>query len=196
MTRYPENTIIDLFGGEMMTESTKNVLEERLSVPEKQIPDFFSPPDFRILVAVSNRLLPQDGARKIDLAGMLDSSLASKTGNGWRYDLMPPDEDSFRRGMNGIEETSNALFNASFLSLPETRQDEILLAIQEGHPAGATWNELPASLFFEELLVALTELYYAHPFGREEIGDLSVADKPGWKHIGLNQLELREPRSL
>lgn len=192
--KYPQNTIIALLGTEMLTEPTKKVLVERLFVPVKLKPDFFSEDEYQLLISVSKRLLPQEGDRKIDLAGMLDTSLANGFGNGWRYDTMPPDDESFKKGIAGIEQTSLSLFGCSFLKLSAVQQDEVLLSIQGDRAAGVIWEGFPAALFFEELLVALTELYYSHPYGREEIGDLSVADNPGWEMIGLNEREPREPQ--
>ncbi|MBW3634848.1 MAG: GMC family oxidoreductase [Armatimonadetes bacterium] len=52
---------------------------------------------------------------------------------------------------------------------------------------------MPSPRFFEELLAEATEHYYAHPLAQEEIGYAGFADAPGWKRIGLDERENREP---
>lgn len=47
---------------------------------------------------------------------------------------------------------------------------------------------------FEERLVRVVEVCYAHPFVQESMGYAGMADKPGWQLIGLNQLEARQPK--
>jgi len=55
------------------------------------------------------------------------------------------------------------------------------------------WRTLPAARFFEELLAEVVETYYAHPLAQEEIGYAGMADAPGWRAIGLDEREERDP---
>ena len=130
----------------------------------------------------------------VDCAGFIDESLSRSESNGWRYDELPPDAETFRRGLEGISETAKAEFNAEFKALSETRKDEVLSKIQNETATGEIWKTLPAKLFFEELLAKTVEVYYAHPLAQERIGYVGMAD--GWTQIKLNELETREPRSL
>ncbi len=88
------------------------------------------------------------------------------------------------------------LFNQGFITLAESEQITVLTAVQNGLAPGTTWHYLPAQRFFEELLAAFVELYYAHPLGQEAIGVVAMADKQGWRQIGLDSLETQEPLAL
>ncbi len=194
---YPRGTVSALLDTDQVTSETRNVIKERLERKAITEPSFFDKETFITLHAVCNRLLPQTNSQKeIDLAGCLDSILAEGKGNGWRYDVMPPDDKAHRTGLYGINETSKIMFGADFTLLEEAKQDEVLHSIQTNNACGKTWETIPAHLFFEELLAQIVELYYGHPYGAEEIGEVAMADAKGWQKIGLNELEAHEPEVL
>lgn len=172
------------------------MLTERLNTPPRQ-PTFFSTEEFALLQAICDRLIPQDDQlQRIDVAGGIDKRLTDHKSDGWRYNTMPADQEAYRLGLKGMEETANLLFEQSFLELPYEQQDEVLKALQAKEAPGNTWQTLAADRFFEELLAEAVENYYSHPIAQEEIGYVGMADVPTWQKIGLNQLENREPRSM
>ncbi len=194
---YPTGTVRALLQSDLVTEATRQVLVDRLQQNEVVIPQFFNAQLFVTLKAVCARLIPQPATQeRVDLAGTLDRFAAEGKGNGWRYDVLPPDEETYKKGVAAIDETSTLHFGLPFHLLATENQDEVLQQIQNGTAPGATWLIIPAPVFFEELLAALVEIYYSHPFGKEEIGDASMADKKGWQKIGLNELQIQEPKRL
>lgn len=194
---YPRGTVSALLDTDLVTSETRNVLKERLERKAITEPSFFDKETFITLHAVCNRLLPQTNSSKtIDLAGCLDSILAEGKGNGWRYNVMPPDDKAYLAGLYGINETSKMMFGADFTLLDAAKQDQVLRSIQNNNAGGKTWETIPAHLFFEELLAQLVELYYGHPYAKEDIGEVAMADTKGWQKIGLNELEEREPEVL
>jgi gluconate 2-dehydrogenase gamma chain len=193
---YPSGTVRALLQTDLVLPQTKEVLQQRLSQPPVTKPRFFSSSAFEILKAVCNRLIPQTEHAPIDLAGLLDASLAQNRGNGWRYNAMPPDQESFRLGIDGIEEAAQVLNGSCFIALSAAEQDEVLLAVQNGNVAGKAWQNQPSNLFFVELLSRLVEHYYGHPLAKESIGEVAFADAKGWQHIQLNEHEPQEPLPL
>lgn len=194
---YPQGTVRALLNTDLVSSETRNVLKERLEREEIIKPSFFDKETFITLRAVCNRLIPQNNREKVvDVAGCLDSVLAEGKGNGWRFDKMPPDEKAHLTGLYGINETSKIMFGADFKLLGEAEQDQVLSSIQNNIAGGKAWETMPAHLFFEELLAQLVELYYSHPYAKEEIGEVAMADAKGWQKIGLNQLEAYEPKVL
>ena len=192
---YPSGTVRALLQTDQVTEATRQILTERLTASPHQ-PTFFTADEFTLLVAICDRLIPQDeGLQRIDIAGGIDKRLTEQKSDGWRYDVMPADEDAYKSGLKGMEESAQLLFEHSFVELSYEQQDEILKAVQTSKAPGKTWQAIPAGRFFEELLAESVENYYSHPLAQEEIGYVGMADVPGWQHIGLNQLENREPRS-
>lgn len=194
---YPHGTVQSLMLTDMVTSNTRSALQNRLEREYVTIPRFFDVDIFLTLHAVCMRLIPQpEQERMIDLAGCLDGILAEGKGNGWRYDAMPADGKAFVFGLQGINKTSTSRFNKDFYFLAAKEQDEILTSIQSGAATGLSWKIIPAKLFFEELLAALAELYYSHPFAKEDIGEVAMADAKGWQKIGLNEWEAHEPEPL
>lgn len=194
---YPQGTVSALLDTDLVTSETRNVLKERLERKEITEPSFFDKETFITLHAVCNRLLPQTNLQKaVDLAGCLDSILAEGKGNGWRYNEMPPDDKAHLTGLYGINETSKIMFGSDFTLLDAAKQDHVLRSIQNNNAGGKTWETMPAHLFFEELLAQLAEIYYSHPYTKEEIGEVAMADAKGWQKIGLNELEAHEPELL
>lgn len=194
---YPQGTVQALMLTDKVSPASYKALQNRLDRVPIIKPKFFDADIFITLQAVCARLLPQsEPERHIDLAGCFDGILAEGKGNGWRYDAMPADGKAFTIGLHGINKTSASIFGRYFHLLTANEQEEVLTSIQSGHATGFTWDILPANLFFEELLAAVVELYYSHPFAKEDIGDASMADAKGWKKIGLNELETHEPEIL
>lgn len=195
--QYPTDTVQGLLNTDLVNQNTSAILKNRLEQPDTIVAKTFDEPTFGILKAVCSQLIPQtDRLDKIDLAGMLDEQLADGKGNGWRYDKMPTDETAFKLGMKGIDETAEAMFGDNFTDLDDAEQDGVLNAIQKGEAQGKIWEEMPAKLFFEELLTSITELYYSHPTAKNEIGEVAFADAKGWENIGLNELAPQEPKPI
>ncbi len=194
---YPPGEVTSLLKTNLITEITGKILESRLETKAVVNPIFFNEEIFLLLHAVCQRLIPQtERLSKVDLAGLFDEQLAKGTGNGWRYNDMPPDEVAYKSGLQGINETSKLEFDKAFILLEDKEQDIILHSVQSGNAKGKTWEQLPSDKFFEELLASLVELYYSHPDAKDETGDISFADARGWQQTGLNELEVYQPLPL
>lgn len=191
MKIYPPNTVRELLETDSVTTPTREALKKRLRETDNYQPTFFDNETYGVLRTVCARLIPQNA---VDCAAFIDKSFSENKSDGWRYDSLPNDAETFESGLNGINEFSKTRFGVNFSQLSEFRQDEILTAIQNGTADGAIWKTLSAELFFEELLARTVEVYYAHPLAQEEIGYVGMADADGWTRITLNELETREPR--
>ncbi len=193
---YPSGSVRELLKTDLVKPHTLIVLKDRLQRKKTFAPVFFDTETFNILSSVCMRLIPQkDRPKKIDLPGLLDEQLSVGTGKGWRFNQLPPDKILYIRGLNGINETCELMYNKTFDLLAEEEQDAVLSDIQSGKPKGKIWEQMPG-LFFQELLTLLTELYYSHPLAKEEIGEVAFADGKGWLNIGLNEHEAHEPLPL
>lgn len=195
-TRYPPGTVRALLSTPLVTSPTRDAIEGKLSLSAGGASEFFDAREFARLRAVCARLIPQSGPDTVDIAVRLDGRLARGDGDGWRYAMLPPDRDAYRRGLEGVEQTARALFLDSFIALAPADQEAVLRAVERGDPPGEAWRELSAYYWFEELLVEAAQIFYAHPFGQEEIGFVGMADAAGWTRIGLNELDAHEPRPI
>ena len=191
---YPSGTVRALLDTPHVSAATRVALQARLEAPATYEPQFLAPETFALLEAVTARIFPQPDRpdAPIPLALAVDQRLAEGRADGWRYDALPPDRETYRLGLGGIHEIAQALFQSDFTALDAGQQDAVMEALASGTPPGATWTTLDAGRFFEELLAELTETYYAHPLAQEEIGYVGMADLPTWTKIGLNEKEERE----
>jgi len=193
---YPEGTVRALLDTDQVTDATRQALTERLN-KQPQASRFFSETEYTLLKTICERLIPQpDRVTPIDIAGGIDERLAGGKSDGWRYDTMPADGDAYRAGLRGVEESAQVLFGHPFQQLTSEQQEDVLRQVQTADAPGATWDQLPAERFFEELLAEAVGGYYSHPLAQEEIGYVGMADVPTWQHVQLNQLEAREPKPV
>lgn len=184
---FPPGGVRALLNTAHVTEPTRRALQAKLDRRPTE-PRFFEAHAFATLTAICDRLIPQS-PRAVDIAGGLDERLADNKRDGWRYDCMPPDQEAYRRGLAGVDETAEALFGASFVKLSGAQQEAVLQQIADGQPPGAAWADLSAGYWFEELLVETSEIYFAHPLAQQAMGYLGMADAQGWEAIGLNEEE-------
>lgn len=155
---YTPGTVRALLSADAVTAPTRRVLEARLGAGGDRPPSFFDESEFADLRAVCSRLIPQhDRAPPVPLAAAIDARLADGRGDGWRYDAMPEDGETYRRGLRGLNESATILFGAPFRELDGSEQDRILDSVQRGEAPGDTWRTLLAARFFEDLLAEVVE---------------------------------------
>ena len=105
------------------------------------------------------------------IAPWIDQRCAHHTVDGFRFDDMPPDEEAWRIGLAGIDQTAHALFDCGFTELAAEQQDAVLQSIREGHPAGDAWGRLHVHRFWINIaLRQIVGIYYSHPYAWDEIG--------------------------
>lgn len=171
-----------------LSTATREVFLTRLAIPEKREPEFFSAEAFRLLIAVSDCLFPQDKNKYVvDLAGLLDTSMHAGEGDGWRFADTISDQKLLQQGIENVDRSSLARFDRGFLQLEYSEQNVLLKEIQFGKVDHTIWKEINSARFFEELLIRLTEIFYSHPFTRLSIGELSAFDKPGWLNTSADE---------
>lgn len=194
---YPPGSVRALIESDLVTAPTRRALSQRLARADVARSRVFDAGPFATLRAVCARLIPQLGRQPaVDLAGELDRRLAENSGSGWRYAIMPEHTEMHVRGLRGLNETAEAMFARPFVRLTGVEQDAVLGAVQGGTPAGVTWRTLKANCYFEELLAAMVDIYYAHPVAMEEIGHAGMADAHGWAEVGTGAREAHEPVPL
>lgn len=193
-THYPPGTVRALLTTDHVSPRTREALTARLNRQSGPL-RFFTDKEADTLQHLADRLIPQppQAGYVVDLVSLMDQRLADNESDGWRYDVLPADQDAYRRALRGIDESAQALFGRPVNALTGSEQDELLRQVQAGTISGEVWQQLPANRFFEDMLAELAAFYYSHPLSQEAIGYVGMADKPAWTRIGLNNLEAREP---
>lgn len=84
---------------------------------------------------------------------------------------MPPHPEAWEWGLEGLDQTAQALFGGNFIDLGPADQDSVLEAVRRGDPPGEVWSRLPAQRWWIfTALRQITGTYYAHPYAWDEIG--------------------------
>ena len=191
---YPPGTVRALLGTDLVTSPTASALRHRLPPTAPPTDSVLDADICELLTAVAARLIPQpERAVPIDLGALLLQRLSRGSGIGWRYAELPADPVLLTQGLGAIDQTAWAQRGGGFCTLDASTQDAILGPVQSGAATGTAWQGLSSPRFFEILLCALVDIYYAHPLAQEEIGYAGMADAHGWPDVGLGARAAHEP---
>jgi hypothetical protein len=168
-------------------QATRDAIDRRLAVPRE--PRFFTAEEWITLEALCDRVLPQPPDRpKVPLPAYLDQRLAENVQDGFRYAVLPPQGEAWRRGLRALEEAAQASFGQAFSALPAERQDDLLRGMQTGALVGEALGDMPSGAFFaHRLLPDITHAYYATPTAWNEIGFGGPASPRGYVRMALNR---------
>jgi hypothetical protein len=168
--RYPRANVLGQRGH--WDEATRQVVLDRV----ENVPSFrnFNEQQRATLEALCARVIPQEhrpADRRVPIAPWIDQRYGAREADGFRFDDMPPMNQAWEWGLEGLDQTAEALFGRQFARLAGSEQDHVLRAVREGHPPGAVWQRMPAGRWW--IFIALRQIsgiYYAHPFAWDEIG--------------------------
>ncbi len=168
--RYPGYRVLEQRGH--WDDATRQVVLDRVH----NVPPFrhFDSHQQATLEALCERVMPQSHRpkpRRIPIAPWIDLGCDQTVLEGYRFDDMPPNPTAWEWGLEGLDQTGQALFGVAFADLEGDRQDAVLEAVRSGSPPGGVWQRMPARRWW--IYVALrqiTGVYYAHPFAWDEIG--------------------------
>lgn len=156
--------------------------------------------ELAVLRAVAGRVVPQqDGStaepQLIDLAARVDRQLAAGNGNGWRYDLLPPDAEAYSAGIQALDAEAKRTHQSAFCGLTEHEQDALLDKAAKGNFGAGFLHDIKSALgtdenplerqrlsgekmqrWFEEVRGDLVRAYVAHPATLARMGYSGIAD--------------------
>jgi len=171
-SHYPHFNVLDKWATPDWDDQTRVVIRDRIeNVPAVR---FFTEHEARTMEAVVDRILPQPDrppAQRIPIVPWIDEKLYDDKRDGYRRDTLPPQRELWRAALRGIDETTEAVFGAPFVTLDAKAQDSVLRKLQRDEAPGKTWQRIPAHVFFSKVLtIAVIKTYYAHPAAWNEIG--------------------------
>ncbi len=186
-----------LLATDRVSARTREILSAR-GAAAKADPTSMDVGQFETLRALVARLVPQTGARPIDLAARIEAELAG-TGDGWRYASLPPDAQAYRQALDTIDAAARSADGRRFAGLDGAGQDDLLRLAAAAALHGAPFDAMQMKLWFEEVLAAATRAYAAHPATLARIGYSGIANggdgerKSGFVRTGLGEREPWEP---
>jgi hypothetical protein len=149
-------------------------------------PCFFTTREVTTARALLDRLLALDTSPFVPVVELIDARLASREGDGYRYETMPDDGDAWRRSLAALDDEAQTTHGMPFAELAIVHQMSLLQAIQDG---GADWHDLPASRLFALWLRYACAAFYSHPSAWNEIGFGGPAYPRGYKNVGIDKRE-------
>ncbi|MCF4124355.1 alpha/beta hydrolase [Methylobacterium sp. SyP6R] len=185
-----------LIGSDRVNTRLRTTLRERMREPDG--PFCLEPDERAALAACLDRVLPQAGPGKIDLARRIDARLASGTGDGWRFAALPPDAEAYSRALRTLDGAAREAHGRPFTALGGPEQDALLTRAASGDLPEIQGGLAPdlMNCWFEELRGEAVRTYLAHPAGLAVIGFTGIgaggddADSlPGYRLTGLNERE-------
>jgi hypothetical protein len=145
------------------------------------------------LEALCAQVIPQShrpADKRVPLAAWIDDMCEGRA-EGFRFDNMPPNHVAWERGLEGLDQSAQALFGTYFADLDAGRQVNILEEVRAGRAPGEVWQHLPAQRWWEFTAVRqIAGVYYSHPYAWDEIGFGGPAYPRGY--LSLNHGD-REP---
>ncbi|MGD2135285.1 MAG: gluconate 2-dehydrogenase subunit 3 family protein [Gemmatimonadales bacterium] len=116
-----------------------------------------SDPEARVVEAIAEQIIPADedpGAREANVVNYIDTQLAS---------VFAEHREAYRRGIAGVQQTSNVMFHADFASLEWKQQTDVLRVLERGEAPGDIWETVSARSFFELIRDHTMQGFYGSP---------------------------------
>ncbi len=149
---------------------------------------FFTPDEQAIANALCDQLLDQHGERSVPVVNMIDSRLAERQTDGWRYVDMPEDGQAWRDTLAALDSDAQDLSGVSFSSANLEQQAKIIQAVQD--LGSDDWHGLNAKRVWSLWTRYACTAYFAHPSAWNEMGFPGPAYPRGYKNAGI---DTREP---
>ena len=165
-------------------EVTRAVVIDRCASPGA--PAFFTAEEEPTARALLDRLLAQDDDPLVPVFEAVDQRLAQRRGDGYRYEDLPEDPETWRGSLAALDATAQAHSGKPFANLSRDDQRDI---IEEVRLCKGEWHGLPASRLFSVWMRYACSAFYAHPWAWNEIGFGGPAYPRGYKYLALGARE-------
>jgi Gluconate 2-dehydrogenase subunit 3 len=186
--RYPDYNVLDEVGH--WDEVTRRVVTERV---EKVPPiRFFTAEEARTLGVFCDVVMAQDREPKIPVLNMVDAKLFAGELDGFIFDGMPDDRETWRKVAPGLDAAARQHGSADFASASHEIQTRVIDAFSNGELHGEVWDELPSAKAWSVVMRAVLSAFYSHPWSWNEIGFGGPAYPRGYARLGAGQREAWE----
>lgn len=160
---------------------TRQLLEQR----EREVPPmrFFDESEQRTLGAFLDVVLAQDAEPRVPVLAMMDAKLHARQFDGFRYEDMPDDDETWRRVARHLDGFAD-------LSAPEQR--EVVRRFADGE---LEWDDLNSTRAWSVVMRGALSQFYSHPWAFNEIGFRGPAYPRGYmrRNMGPTGVDPDEP---
>jgi Gluconate 2-dehydrogenase subunit 3 len=187
--RFPDHDVMSQ--ADHWDPVTRRAVRERVDkVPPIR---FFAPAEAATLGAFCDVVMAQDGEPRIPVLAMVDAKLHAGRLDGYRYEDMPDDRETWRRAARGLDEAAvDRGAPGGFAQAPPDMQHEICAGFAKGKLAGGIWAELPVTKAWTVVMRSVVAAFYSHPWAWNEIGFGGPAYPRGYSRLGVGMREAWE----
>lgn len=148
---------------------------------------FFTPDEEAAARALFDQLLDQHAEPRVPVANLVDARLAEEETDGWHYEGMPRDGDSWKASLAALDAETRARWACVFARASGAQQTRVLQEIRNLH--NDSWHGFPADRLWSLWTRYACTAFYAHPWAWDEIGFGGPAYPRGYKNLGVDRLE-------
>jgi hypothetical protein len=179
--RYPDYDVLENLRN--WDEVTRTVVLQRV---ERTPPiRFFDDQEQVTLRVFCDLVLAQDAEPRIPVLEMVDAKLCAGSLDGFRYEDMPEDPDTWKLVAAGLDQAAGG----SFAALPVDAASELVGLFAAGELQGAVWEQLPCAKAWKVVMRGVLTAFYSHPWAWNEIGYGGPAYPRGYMRLGVGQHE-------
>ena len=166
-------------------DATRAVVLGRIETPPPI--RFFSEREEATARALFDQLLDQHDEPRVPVANMVDQRLMLAETDGWHYDGMPPDGESWRLSLAHLDTDAGEQHSRAFHELRREDQARLLQAIVDR--GSEAWHGTPAARVWSLWTRYACTAFYSHPDAWNEIGFAGPAYPRGYKNLGIDRRE-------
>ena len=153
---------------------------------------FFTEAETATLTVFCDDVLAQDSDPRIPVLAFVDKKLANGRLDGYRYDDMPDDCETWRLVARGLDESAQLGGHDSYAAAPDDGRSEILDAFAAGKLQGGAWDELNPARAWGVVMRGALSAFYSHPWAWNEIGFGGPSYPRGYARMGVGLNEAWE----
>lgn len=185
--RYPDFDVFD--AQDTWDEATSKVVQARLNLDGKF--EFFGAGEQPTLRAFCDVAVAQDAEPRVPVPEMVDAKLAAGRLDGYQYDDMPDDRDTWRLVLAGLDEVAEARYGRPTFAACEAEACEAIVGnFSEGQLSSPSFELLNVQRAWSVCMRMVLAAFYAHPWAWNEIGYGGPAYPRGYMRLGpLSTLE-------
>lgn len=188
--RYPDFDV--LAGRQSWDAATARTIDERMRIQAGDPLQFFTEAEAATGRAFCDAFSAQDEEPRIPVLEMIDRRLAAGQLDGYQYDGMPDDRDTWRLVLAGLDEmAAERCGTGTFGACDPDMAGEIIGQFAEGQVVGGSWEKLDVKQAWVVCARMIVTAFYAHPWAWNEIGFGGPAYPRGFMRMG--PVGFREP---
>jgi hypothetical protein len=183
-SRFPDFDVLE--AADHWDEQTRAVVMQRVdAVPPFE---FFTDDEVRVLQPFVDVVMAQDEEPRIPVLNFIDEKLRNGARDGYRYSVLPDDDELWRIVARGLDA-------ASFAEVSLDAQERLVDDFSQAKLHGEPWSQLHLAFAWEIVHRDILAAYYSHPWAWNEIGFGGPAYPRGYSRLGSPHLRDSERES-